>query len=456
MIYITGDTHGDIDFKKLKTYFAYRYTSEKDILIILGDAGIIWSKTENYVFDYSCLGPTVLFIDGNHENFGLLKKFPIVEIYSGHAHRINNKIYHLLRGEIFKINGLSFLAMGGATSIDRYAREEGVSWWQDENILDSDIDNAIQNLKAYRGSVDYVLTHCAPGKIVNRYFHFNPDHNCDLLQDLMAQVNFKHWYFGHYHIDTQLDNKFRCFYNDVLEIPALYKGDKKANKPYYFEDRKSGCFLKSKNAKRPTSLRGEDLPEWYLEDSNYDIKSYYKLKDVVDVAFTMSPFSNHISKDSSIYFSYSKKLKHKKDYEPLNPDEWESSTWRTDIVEVTNGLAKYSPHLNLDRLKARINMTYDQFNNNELNSFQNAQGRPFPLIKTPPYKKAQYLLKQGLRTLGTFEILETAQKFIYQYIKTKYPNLICLQIEKGNPDSDFLYAYDVSRFRENWLYLKKI
>jgi hypothetical protein len=29
MIYITGDTHGDIDFEKLKVYFAHRYASPK-------------------------------------------------------------------------------------------------------------------------------------------------------------------------------------------------------------------------------------------------------------------------------------------------------------------------------------------------------------------------------------------------------------------------------------------
>ena len=80
MIYITGDTHGDIDFKKLKVYFAHRYSSPKDVLIILGDAGIIWNKSEEYTSDYSLLGPTVLFIDGNHENFDLLNKFPVVEI----------------------------------------------------------------------------------------------------------------------------------------------------------------------------------------------------------------------------------------------------------------------------------------------------------------------------------------------------------------------------------------
>jgi hypothetical protein len=171
MIYITGDTHGDIDFKKLKVYFAHRYSSPKDVLIILGDAGIIWSKSEEYTSEYSLLGPTVLFIDGNHENFDLLNKFPVVEIYSGKAHHIDENIYHLCRGEIFKINGLSFLAMGGARSTDRQYRKEGESWWKDEAITEEDMANAQKNLERYGYSVDYVLTHCAPSKIVTNHLH---------------------------------------------------------------------------------------------------------------------------------------------------------------------------------------------------------------------------------------------------------------------------------------------
>ena len=74
MIYITGDTHGDIDFSKLCIYFKRKRVSRNDYLIILGDAGIVWSKSDNYINDYSSLGLTILFIDGNHENFDLLKK----------------------------------------------------------------------------------------------------------------------------------------------------------------------------------------------------------------------------------------------------------------------------------------------------------------------------------------------------------------------------------------------
>ena len=451
MIYITGDTHGNIDFKKLKIYFTHRYASLKDVLIILGDAGIIWSKSEEYTSEYSLLGPTILFIDGNHENFDLLNKFPVVEIYSGKAHRIDENIYHLCRGEIFKINGLSFLAMGGAASIDRYLRKEGESWWKDEAITEEDMKNAQKNLERYGYSVDYVLTHCAPSKVVTNRLYLESDHNTDLLQDLMAQVTYERWYFGHYHRDLRVDSKFRCFYNDILEIPALYVGSKKAKLPLYTredEDR----FLRNWKTGRRTSMTSQDLPEWYFEGCGY---WFYSLKDVVDVAFRMSPFDNHINKDSSIYLSYNKELPHKKDDSPVNEEEWDADTWRVDLVSFVLGLEKYSPQLNLNRLKAGVNRAYDQYNNRENNLFQSASARPFPLVKTPPWKNAQFVVTQGKGTLGSFTSLETAQKFIALFIKRQYPTLSVFGMSKGNENSDYIESYDVSHNQEEWIYLRR-
>ena len=135
MIYITGDTHGLIDFDKLN-YFKTIYTSEKDVLIILGDAGIAWSEEEleHTISKYELLGITIIFIDGNHENFSMLNNLPIVEMYGAKMHKISNNIYHVLRGEIMTINNLNFLCLGGAISIDKHYRILNKSYWLEEEI----------------------------------------------------------------------------------------------------------------------------------------------------------------------------------------------------------------------------------------------------------------------------------------------------------------------------------
>ena len=64
MIYITGDTHGDIDYKKLLT-LKEKNLSYSDFLIICGDAGICWSHQEFQYFLnlYNDIGCTIIFND---------------------------------------------------------------------------------------------------------------------------------------------------------------------------------------------------------------------------------------------------------------------------------------------------------------------------------------------------------------------------------------------------------
>ena len=223
MIYITGDTHGDIDFKKLITFFSNRLVNENDYLIILGDAGIVWSEEENYINDYSSLGLTILFIDGNHENFEMLNSFLIVEYHNAKCHKLCENIYHIMRGEILNLGGLSFFCMGGATSTDKAYRVNRVTWWEEENISNKDIMNGLNNLEKVGYRVDYVLTHAAPSFVIAKIFGFLPNSNTAILENFQKQITFSHWYFGHYHVDVTW-NKYRCFYQDILEIDTLYDG----------------------------------------------------------------------------------------------------------------------------------------------------------------------------------------------------------------------------------------
>ena len=148
MIYITGDTHGQHDFAKIRT-FAYEcnIASKDDYLIIAGDFGAIWNEKtlKQDLKPYEDLPFTVLFIDGNHENFDLLNSFPIEMWNDGKIHRIRNNIIHLMRGQVYEIEGKKIFTMGGATSVDRAYRTEYISWWKDEFITYSNMQIAYDN-----------------------------------------------------------------------------------------------------------------------------------------------------------------------------------------------------------------------------------------------------------------------------------------------------------------------
>ena len=219
MIYITGDTHGNVDYNKLLT-LKEKNLSYDDYLIICGDAGIVWSiyELEHFIRIYNDIGCTIIYIDGNHENFELLARFPLVEYHHALMHQIDKHIFHVLRGEIMVIDDKSFLCIGGAVSIDKGMRTPYISWWPEEEITYHDIDNALNNLEKVHFKVDYVITHCTDSKTVSKAFGFRKDICTEQLKFIDQQVDYKHWFFGHYHFDKVISPKKTCLYQNIVEL----------------------------------------------------------------------------------------------------------------------------------------------------------------------------------------------------------------------------------------------
>ena len=244
MIYITGDTHGTTDWDKLdSSNFSEQefMNPDRDYVIIVGDYGGIWGDEEDDYIQkfYNQRNFTTLFIDGNHENHDLLDKYPVEEWHGGKVHKISDHIIHLMRGQVYTIDGIRFFAMGGAESTDKQYRKEGESWWAREMPSDEEYVEALENLRKVNFEVDVVLTHCAPEGYIGK--NMSPVYNSDinrLLAANMASVvdrsgnrltrfldslivdcglKFKHWYFGHYHRDREWD-KFSLIFGSVRLI----------------------------------------------------------------------------------------------------------------------------------------------------------------------------------------------------------------------------------------------
>ena len=100
MIYVTGDTHADIDIKKLsvKNFPMQKSLTKKDYLIVCGDFGLIWDGSTREIWWKKWLAGknfTTLWIDGNHENFDILRKFSLQDKFGGKVREIAPNIYHL-------------------------------------------------------------------------------------------------------------------------------------------------------------------------------------------------------------------------------------------------------------------------------------------------------------------------------------------------------------------------
>ena len=114
MIYATGDLQPQ--------YFPEQAKMMKDdYMIVCSDFGCVWNgdKSDDPQLDrLETLPFTVLFIDGNHENFDALSEYPVEQWRGGKVRKIRPHVMHLMRGQAFELQGCTFFAMGGAQSHD--------------------------------------------------------------------------------------------------------------------------------------------------------------------------------------------------------------------------------------------------------------------------------------------------------------------------------------------------
>lgn len=227
MIFITGDTHNLNHIQKLYNFAAENVGLKKsDYMIVAGDLGVAWSEKtlEDNLNRYGKFPFTVLFVDGNHENFNILNSYPVEEWRGGKVHMLRPDIIHLMRGQVYQIEDKTFFTFGGATSTDKYWRKEGESWWKEEMPSFSEFDEGIANLKRYGNKVDYIITHSCDEKALwypplrTRSSHLEVYPENQMLSYFEDIVDYGHWYFGHYHLDGDLTAKKTALFEDIVMI----------------------------------------------------------------------------------------------------------------------------------------------------------------------------------------------------------------------------------------------
>lgn len=170
-----------------------RTLTRDDAVIVAGDFGFVWdgSNAEKYWLDWFESKPwTTCFVDGNHENHHALAGLPVREWNSGLVHEARPHVLHLMRGEVFDIDGLTVLAMGGAASNDRQYRREGRSWWPEEMPSEEEIEHCRSSLDRVGWKVDHVVTHEAPAALAEKLCRERGrEYRCDRLQRFLGELD---------------------------------------------------------------------------------------------------------------------------------------------------------------------------------------------------------------------------------------------------------------------------
>ena len=213
MIYITGDIHGD---RKRLSWLKLRNLKEGDTLIICGDFGFLWDNStaeQNYLMALGKRKYNICFIDGTHENFEILNGYPVTAWKGGKVHRISDNIFHLMRGQIFTIDGLRIFTMGGGESPDLDYRIEEKTWLKEETPSKAELLEAANNLENVNCKIDVILTH-EPSGIIKDFLKLGnnePIHVTTLnayFDELSKCSTFDRWFFGSLHLDKYISNSY--------------------------------------------------------------------------------------------------------------------------------------------------------------------------------------------------------------------------------------------------------
>ena len=247
MVFVTGDCHGN--FRRFQSdYFPEQANMTKDdTVIITGDFGGVWfgdSRDDETLDWLERLPFTLAFVCGNHENYDALARYPVAEWRGGKVHRVRPHVLHLMRGQIFELEGSRFFTMGGAKSHDiedgilepdapdferrlmmlqrkpraRY-RINHISWWAQELPSDEEYAEARRSLDAVGWQVDYIITHCAPTSIaLMGSRHNEADWLTDFLQEVQERAKYHYWLFGHYHDNRAIDEKHILLWEQIVQV----------------------------------------------------------------------------------------------------------------------------------------------------------------------------------------------------------------------------------------------
>lgn len=248
-IKITGDCHGNFSrfTKKMRPRLGIQ---DGDIVIVCGDLGLLWCKDKEFEYNikfFESLPITLLWVQGNHENYNMIDEYPLEKWHGGLVrHIVRDKVILLERGHIFNIEGKTFFTFGGAESNDidggildkndvdfaikkKKAKKNeqnfrilNESWWEKELPSVNEIQIGLESLNLNDNKVDYIITHCAPLSIQNKLDINDCKKKDNILTTYFETLNniidFKHWYFGHYHDEVEVDDKHTLVYKNIIEL----------------------------------------------------------------------------------------------------------------------------------------------------------------------------------------------------------------------------------------------
>lgn len=200
-----------------------RSLKKGDFLIVCGDFGFVWDGSKREEAILKSIGKKrfyTLFIEGCHENYDLLAKYPEEDFCGGRVNVISGNLMHIKRGSILDLQGMRFFAFGGGQTKDIDIRRDSHTWYEAELPTTEEVRDAVLNLKNADGKLDYIITHEPPASM-KEFLGFEVrqiSHMHTFFDAVKNDCTFKMWFFGKAHINKVIPPKYRCLFDDVVTL----------------------------------------------------------------------------------------------------------------------------------------------------------------------------------------------------------------------------------------------
>jgi len=234
MIYFTGDIHGS-GFEIVKFCERYDLTAT-DTVVLLGDVGANFyldERDRKLKVALSILKPTVFCIHGNHEIRPANIPSYITKDWNGGTVWYEEAFPNILfakDGDIYLLEGITYLVIGGAYSVDKFYRlSRGYGWWEDEQPSDT-IKEYVEKQIAEK-HFDVILSHTCPFKYEPKEMFISMINQSTVdtsteqwLDKIEETAKYEAWLCGHWHIDKRID-KMHFLFHSFESAEQFHKRD---------------------------------------------------------------------------------------------------------------------------------------------------------------------------------------------------------------------------------------
>lgn len=170
-VVVLGDTHGD---RRTLNHIRHRLARQRRTgglgdrllpVIQLGDFGIFdtngsrnWLNMLDKVLEEQ--HAFCWFIDGNHDGHDLLRRRPPGGTGPSGEQWHKRRIAYVPRGTVWEWGGRLLGGLGGAVSLDRGERHEGIDWFPEEAVSRADVQQLERSCAGRR--LDVLFSHDTP------------------------------------------------------------------------------------------------------------------------------------------------------------------------------------------------------------------------------------------------------------------------------------------------------